>query len=130
MLSLSMGTVSFAPRTAFSRIGTTRLHGPHHGAQKSTMTGWSNDASTTSVMKFAVVTSLTTAAAGVGLLIPPPIKFLSGIFVSRSGREHNMAAGRRDDKRRRRGSAFALRNFDNPRGMTAGFEKASEVGGR
>ena len=38
------------------------MHGPHHGAQKSTITGCSNEPSTTSAMKFAVVTSLTGAA--------------------------------------------------------------------
>src|SRR3954463_11529994 len=39
-----------------SRIGATTRHGPHHGAQKSTSTGWS--LSRTSAWKFVSVTSL------------------------------------------------------------------------
>jgi hypothetical protein len=34
-----------------SRIGPSVRHGPHQGAQKSTMTGWVMEASTTSAMK-------------------------------------------------------------------------------
>jgi len=93
-----MRTAPLAAFTAFSRIGPNCLHGPHHGAQKSTMIGWSNEASTTSVIKVAVVTSLTTAAA-VG---PPPISASSGMFVSQSAYPDNMATPARDDKRRLR----------------------------
>src|SRR4029077_19221512 len=58
----------------FSSTGPSCLQGPHHGAQKSTMTGWSNDASTTSAMKLAVVTSLTGAPPPPPPPGPPPIK--------------------------------------------------------
>ncbi len=68
-----MRTAPLAARTVFSRIGPSCRHGPHHGAQKSTMTGVSNEPSTTSVMKVAVVTSLTGVAAA------PPIKGSLGI---------------------------------------------------
>src|SRR5829696_4478653 len=71
MLSLTMRTAPLAARTIFSSTGPSCLQGPHQGAQKSTMTGWSNEASTTSAMKLAVVTSLTTAAPAAA---PPPIK--------------------------------------------------------
>src|SRR6185436_19397285 len=77
MLSLTMRTAPLAPRTTFSRIGPNCLQGPHHGAQKSTITGWSNEASTTSAMKFAVFTSLTTAA-------PAAAAPIIGSFVMRS----------------------------------------------
>src|SRR3954470_23371838 len=49
-----------------SRIGATTRHGPHHGAQKSTSTGWS--ASMTSAWKLVSVTSLILPAMGEGLL--------------------------------------------------------------
>src|SRR4030095_755708 len=89
-----------APRTTLSSIGPSCLHGPHHGAQKSTMTGWSNEASTTSAMKFAVVTSWTGAAAPAPAS-PPPIKGSSAIEYSPGNPCQNMAAWRRDDKRRK-----------------------------
>src|SRR5215510_5046307 len=73
MLSFTMRTAPLVARTVFSRIGPSCLHGPHHGAQKSTTTGASKDPSTTSAMKFAVVTSFTGAAP------VPPIKGSLGI---------------------------------------------------
>src|SRR5258705_9876606 len=39
-------------------IGDSVLHGPHHGAQKSTRTGWRRDSSRTSAAKPFVVVSL------------------------------------------------------------------------
>ncbi len=39
ILTFTRRTVPFAALTAFSRIGVSCLQGPHHGAQKSTMTG-------------------------------------------------------------------------------------------
>ena len=58
-------TLPLAAFTAFSMIGVSCLQGPHHGAQKSTSTGWRLDSSITSFMKLCVVTSLTTSAAAV-----------------------------------------------------------------
>src|SRR5712691_961119 len=75
ILTLTILTAPPAAPTVFSRIGPSRLHGPHQGAQKSTMTGASNEPSTTSVMKVAVVTSFTGAAAA------PPIKASLGIAL-------------------------------------------------
>src|SRR5712691_824914 len=98
MLSLTMRTAPLAPRTTFSRIGPNCLHGPHHGAQKSTMIGWSNEASTTSAIKLAVVTSWTAAAPAAA---PPPIKGSFAMRYAPWGYNANMAAGRRDGKRRR-----------------------------
>ena len=55
---LSFTTLSSGRSPAISsRIGATMRHGPHHGAQKSTSTGWS--ASMTSAWKLVSVTSLT-----------------------------------------------------------------------
>jgi hypothetical protein len=63
------------------------------------MTGWSKEASTTSAMKLAVVTSLTGAAPAA----PPPIKGPSDIGVLSRGFTPNMAAWRGNDKRRATG---------------------------
>src|ERR1700761_8756977 len=63
MLSLTSLTAPLAALTAFSMIGVSCLQGPHQGAQKSTMTGTSIDASITSVMKASVVVSLMRLAA-------------------------------------------------------------------
>ena len=53
-LAKAMRTVPLEARTTFSRICPNCLQGPHQGAQKSTITGCSNEASTTSAMKVAV----------------------------------------------------------------------------
>ena len=55
---LTSFTLPFASVTAFSSAGVSVLHGPHHGAQKSTITGTSFEASMTSAMKVASVASL------------------------------------------------------------------------
>src|SRR5204862_6867309 len=94
MLSLTMRTAPLAAFTTFSRIGPSCLQGPHHGAQKSTMTGWSNEASTTSAIKLAVLTSATGAAAG-----PPPIKDSFAMPLLPGDAMQNMAAAALDDKR-------------------------------
>src|SRR5215472_8780596 len=59
-------TAPFAERTAFSRTGVSCLHGPHHGAQKSTTTGCRRDSSSTSFLKVCVVVSLTRLSAVAG----------------------------------------------------------------
>ena len=55
---LTSRTLPLASVTAFSSAGVSVLHGPHQGAQKSTITGTSTDASITSAMKVASVPSL------------------------------------------------------------------------
>ncbi len=55
---LTRRTLPLASFTAFSSAGVRVLQGPHHGAQKSTMTGTSFEASITSAMKVASVPSL------------------------------------------------------------------------
>src|SRR5579864_7307951 len=131
MLSLTMRTAPLAARTAFSRIGPSCLQGPHHGAQKSTTTGCSNDASTTSAIKVSVVTSLIGAAAAAPLPAPPPIITSSAIPASLPGFADNMATPERDDKRRGAPpSILALRDIDNARWVAAGIEKADEIAGR
>src|SRR5882724_282180 len=92
ILSLTIRTAPLVARTVFSRIGPSCLQGPHQGAQKSTMIGASNEPSTTSAMKFAVVTSFTGAAAA------PPIKGSLGItFLFGFIRQHGGWGG--EDKR-------------------------------
>ena len=77
ILTLTMRTAPLVARTVFSRMGPSCLHGPHQGAQKSTITGASKDPSTTSVINVAVVTSFTAA----GPAPAPPIKASLGIAL-------------------------------------------------
>ena len=56
-LILTSRTAPRASRTSFSSAGPSCLHGPHQGAQKSTMTGTSIEASSTSASKVAVLES-------------------------------------------------------------------------
>src|SRR5436190_20612251 len=135
ILSLTIRTAPLAARTVFSRIGPSCLHGPHHGAQKSTMTGCSNEASTTSVIKLWVVTSLTTAAVAA----PPPIRVSSAMHCSPGTPAHKMAAAGRQNKHRQPASAgrgggcgAVLRRveIDEARPVPAGGDKAQEIGRR
>src|ERR1700730_9473818 len=77
ILTLTIRTAPPVARTVFSRIGPSCLHGPHQGAQKSTITGASKDPSTTSVMNVAVVTSFTAA----GPAPAPPINASLGLAL-------------------------------------------------
>src|SRR5262249_51773048 len=70
MLTLTRRTAPFASRTAFSRSGPSCLHGPHHGAQKSTMTGTSCEASMTSTMNVVTSLSLIRLASALGWAAP------------------------------------------------------------
>ena len=63
MFILTSRTAPLAAVTAFSMIGDSVLQGPHHGAQKSTSTGWRRDSSRTSLAKAWVVVSLMRSAA-------------------------------------------------------------------
>src|ERR1700679_430806 len=58
MFTLTSFTAPFASFTTFSSAGPSCLHGPHHGAQKSTMTGTSREASSTSAAKVSMELSL------------------------------------------------------------------------
>src|SRR6185437_14954789 len=70
MFILTRETLPPASATAFSSAGASCLHGPHHGAQKSTRTGWRVEAVSTSARKEAVVTSLTGLALVSGAVAP------------------------------------------------------------
>ena len=48
-----------ASLASFSRTGLSCLHGPHHSAHKSRITGTDRDRSTTSTLKVSSVTSIT-----------------------------------------------------------------------
>ncbi len=69
-------TLPLVALTAFSRIGVSCLQGPHHGAQKSTSTGWRLDSSMTSLTKPCVVVSLT-ASTGAAAITPAAIQHVS-----------------------------------------------------
>ena len=56
-------TAPLAAATWRSSTGVSCLHGPHHGAQKSTMTGWFIDSWITSAAKPRSVVSLISGAA-------------------------------------------------------------------
>ena len=62
ILTLTSATLPPASRTVLSRTGASCLHGPHQGAQKSTITGVWCDASITSAAKLWVVVSFGCAA--------------------------------------------------------------------
>src|ERR1700759_479985 len=47
MFILTSLTLPLAARTAFSMIGVSWRHGPHHGAQQALKTGWGVDYSVT-----------------------------------------------------------------------------------
>src|SRR5215831_8204415 len=140
MLTFTIRTAPLLARTVFSRIGPSCLHGPHHGAQKSTMTGVSNEPSTTSAMKLALVTSFTGVAA------VPPIKGSLGItFHLRFYQQHGRTPGRRqalpgDIRPRDPGHArsglwnrrpeLEIREIDDPRHMPRDSDKAQQIAGR
>ena len=67
MFILTSLTLPPAALTAFSSTGVSCLHGPHHGAQKSTSTGWRADSAMTSWRKAAVVVSFTRSSAAAGV---------------------------------------------------------------
>src|SRR5271166_5375536 len=55
ILTLTIRTAPLVARTLFSRTGPICLHGPHQGAQKSTITGASKEPSTTATFMTEVV---------------------------------------------------------------------------
>jgi hypothetical protein len=62
--------------TTRSITGVNCLHGPHHGAQKSTSTGCRRDSSITSREKDAVVVSLMYEAELAGAALTEPVIWL------------------------------------------------------
>src|SRR3954463_16424744 len=64
MLILTSFTAPLASLTTFSIIGCRVLHGPHHGAQKSTITGTVREASSTSLANLVWSLSLIRSAGG------------------------------------------------------------------
>src|ERR1051325_4805750 len=132
MFSLAMRTAPLLARTTFSRIGPNCLQGPHHGAQKSTMTGCSNEASTTSAMKLAVVTSLMGGAPAPGAPpSPPPIKvsFVMPRVLPEMPRQ-NGGDGAPRQAPPRYGSFRRTAELQDYRGVAAGGNEAQQVGGR
>ena len=81
MFILTSRTAPLAARTAFSMIGPSVLHGPHHGAQKSTRTGWRRDSSITSLAKAWVVVSRTRSSPGPALSARPVNPALMSSFL-------------------------------------------------
>ena len=74
MLILTRRTLPAALLTTRSSSGVSCLHGLHHGAQKSTITGWSRDAWMTSAMKRCAVAVLDQRAVGFAVAPPDPIR--------------------------------------------------------
>src|SRR6187399_3226956 len=64
MLILTSLTAPLASVTTFSIIGCRVLQGPHHGAQKSTITGTVREASSTSLANLVWSLSFTRSAGG------------------------------------------------------------------
>ena len=77
ILTLTSRTAPLASLTAFSSPGPSVLHGPHQGAQKSTITGTSRLASSTSAAKVASEESLIK-----GLAAPSAAAFWAGLEVT------------------------------------------------
>ena len=61
-----------ASLASFSSTGLSCLHGPHHSAHRSTITGVVRDRSATSLLKVSSVTSITNADAGPLACAPSP----------------------------------------------------------
>src|ERR1700748_1342073 len=77
ILTLTRRTAPSASATAFSRTGPSVLQGPHQGAQKSTITGTSRLASSTSAAKVARPESLMC-----GLAAPEAAALWAGVEVT------------------------------------------------
>src|SRR5215207_7700851 len=71
VLTVTSLTAPSRSATAASRIGVSWRHGPHHGAQKSTTTGVSRDASTTCSLKSASETATVTLELSTFVMVDP-----------------------------------------------------------
>src|SRR4051812_41789955 len=87
MLILTSLTAPLASLTTFSMAGCSVLHGPHHGAQKSTITGTVREVSSTSLANLVWSLSLIRSAGGaacgaaalrIRFLLPPKGEFGGG----------------------------------------------------
>ena len=76
MSTLTILTEPPAAVTAASRAGPSVLHGPHQGAQKSTMTGMFCDISTTSFTNVCSDASLIKSSAGVAVVFNSSITWV------------------------------------------------------
>src|SRR5262247_2881198 len=70
MLIFTSLTAPLASLTTFSMVGCRVLHGPHHGAQKSTITGTVRDASSTSLANLVWSLSLMRSAGAACVAAP------------------------------------------------------------
>src|SRR5262245_45874684 len=88
MLILTSFTAPLAAFTTFSMMGCSCLHGPHHGAQKSTITGTVREASSTSLANLVWSLSLMRSAGAASGAAPFSIGSLGprtgGICVDRN----------------------------------------------
>src|SRR5215472_17303729 len=75
MLILTSLTAPLASLTTFSMVGCSVLHGPHQGAQKSTITGTVREASSTSLANLVWSLSLIRSAGTGG--VPAPCSIVS-----------------------------------------------------
>src|SRR5713101_6525734 len=85
MLILTSFTAPLAAFTTFSMAGCNCLHGPHHGAQKSTITGMVREASSTSLANLVWSLSLMRSAGKACGAAPCSIVSIgprAGIFAS------------------------------------------------
>src|SRR5579863_8304001 len=122
MFILTSLTLPAESATAFSSTGASCLHGPHHGAQKSTSTGWRAEAAITSCPKDAVVTSFT-AEAGAPPPEPVPIAISPSPSVESASRGRTWGGAR--------GSAISRGAQRNNDGFVAhGAQECDEIGAR
>src|SRR5580704_17103992 len=130
MFILTSLTLPLAAFTAFSSTGVSCLHGPHHGAQKSTSTGWRLDSSITSLTKLCVVVSLTDASAptvSAGCNMSPAQDFLAQdrSYTRRTG-SSLFRQIRWEESRRMQSGLRRPGNRLDPRQMPGGFEEFKE----
>src|SRR5581483_1147467 len=84
MFILTSFTAPLAATTAFSMIGDSVRHGPHHGAQKSTRTGCFREDSITSLAKAWVVVSMTRAPFCAGAVFAAGARPDIGVLIRRT----------------------------------------------
>src|SRR5262249_43739412 len=122
MFILARRTAPLVARTAFSMIGLSVRHGPHHGAQKSTRTGCLREASSTSLAKVWVVVSMTRSsprAAGGSLARTVGALMVAGYPVARGGKLPLLVIGSRGKMARPRGF------YNQPAGAAAAKSRIS-----
>src|SRR5271170_3692150 len=133
MFILTRVTLPPESATAFSKAGASCLQGPHHGAQKSTRTGWRVDAVNTSARNEAAVTSLTAEAALVWGAIAP-LTFAISVHLqpeapARPARSHFCRPRWRARAFYSTGGRFLAERHDQ-RLVAGGAQEFDEVGAR